>query len=241
MLRNRRSLLILGLASVAITINWTTYVYAVSIDQVVDASLGYFINPLVSVALAVVLLKERLRSAQWSAVAIAAGGVVIIAIGAAAVPIIGLVLAFSFGAYGLLKKIAGVNAIPGLTIETLFLFPLAAGVLAIAEIRGTAAFIIDGPQITLLLLLLGPITAIPLLAYVGGANRLPLATLGIMQYATPTILLILGITFFGEVVTPVEWVGFGFIWTALAVFSVDALRHSKRPNRSDEFEVVDFT
>ncbi|MFY9331626.1 MAG: EamA family transporter RarD [Candidatus Nanopelagicales bacterium] len=237
-LRTRRSLVILGLASIAITINWTTYVYAVSIDQVVDASLGYFINPLVSVALGVVILRERLRRAQWSAVAVAAGGVIIIGLGALAVPYIGLILAFSFGSYGLLKKMAGVNAIPGLTIETLFLFPFAAAVLALAEIQGNAAFIVDGPEISLLLLLLGPITAIPLLAYVGGANRLPLTTLGIMQYATPTILLLLGITVFGESVSAVEWIGFGLIWGALAIFSIDALRHAKRPNIADDLEVT---
>ena len=236
-LKNRRTLGILVLAAIAITVNWTTYVYSVSTDQVVDASLGYFINPLVSVALSVVILKESLRRWQWGAVGIAAGGVVVIAIGAAALPAIGLILAFSFGSYGLLKKMAGVDAISGLTVETMVLFPVAGVVLAVAEVQGSAAFVVDGVGITILLLLLGPITAIPLLAYVGGANRLPLSTLGIMQYATPTILLILGITYFAETVTGLEWIGFALIWAALALFSVDALRHRRRPNRADALEI----
>lgn len=236
-LKNRRTLGILVLAAIAITVNWSTYVYSVSTDQVVDASLGYFINPLVSVALGVVILKESLRRWQWGAVGIATGGVVVIAIGTAAIPAIGLILAFSFGSYGLLKKMAGVDAISGLTVETMVLFPVAAVVLALAELQGSAAFVVDGVGITILLLLLGPITAIPLLAYVGGANRLPLSTLGIMQYATPTILLILGITYFAETVTGLEWIGFGLIWTALAVLSVDALRHRRRPNPADALEI----
>jgi chloramphenicol-sensitive protein RarD len=239
--KSRRAMLLLALAAIAITVNWTTYVYAVSINQVVESSLGYFINPLVSVALGVLILSEKLRTGQWTAVVIATLGVVIIGIGAGTIPYIGLVLAFSFGTYGLVKKMAGVSAIPGLTIETMILFPIAAGVLAFAEIQGSAAFIVDGPGISILLLLLGPITAIPLLAYVGGANRLPLSTLGIMQYLTPTVLFILGITVFGQSVTLVEWIGYSTIWAALALFSFDTIRHSGRPNRSDQLEVTEPT
>lgn len=239
--RSRRGLLLLGLAAIAITVNWTTYVYAVSINQVVESSLGYFINPLVSVALGVLILAERLRIGQWIAVGIATLGVVIIGVGAGSIPVIGLTLAFSFGSYGLLKKMAGISAIPGLTIETMMLFPIAAVILAFAEIQGSAAFVLDGVGISILLILLGPVTAIPLLAYVGGANRLPLSTLGIMQYLTPTVLFILGITVFGQSVTTLEWLGYSTIWAALAVFSFDTIRHSGRTNRSDELEVTEPT
>lgn len=240
-LRSRRSVLLLGVAAIAITVNWTTYVYAVSTDQVVESSLGYFINPLVSVALGVLILRESLRRTQWSAVGIAALGVVVISFGSGATPVIGLVLAFSFGCYGLVKKIAGVDAIPSLTIETALLFPIAAAVLAVAEVNGNAAFVVDGIGISVLLILLGPITAVPLLAYVAGANRLPLSILGIAQYSTPTILFILGITVFAEPVTATEWMGFGLIWLALAVFSIDMVRHSRRPSVLDTLEVAEPT
>lgn len=238
-LRSRRSLVILAIAAVAITVNWTTYVYAVSTDQVVESSLGYFINPLVSVLLAVVILRERLRRAQWTALGLAAIGVVVIAIGTGATPIIGLLLAFSFGTYGLMKKMAGVDAISSLTVETGLLLPFAAAVLAYWEVQGSAS-IVEGPwNISLLLVLLGPVTAIPLLAYVGGANRLPLSTLGILQYSTPTVLLVIGITVFGEPVNATEWCGFAAIWCALAVFTHDMVRHSRRGSRTDSLEVAE--
>lgn len=240
-LRSGKSLGLLALAAIAITVNWTTYVYAVSTNQVVESSLGYFINPLVTVALGVVILREKLRGAQWGAVAVASLGVIIIGIGSGATPLIGLTLAFSFGIYGLVKKIAGVDAIPSLTIETAMLLPIAAAVLAVAEINGDAAFIIDGPGITILLLLLGPITAVPLLAYVAAAHRLPLSTLGITQYLTPTVLFVLGLTVFGESVSLIEWSGFTIIWLALAWFTVDLYRHSRRPTRMDELEVTEPT
>ncbi len=240
-LRSAKSVGLLAIAAIAITVNWTTYVYAVSTDQIVESSLGYFINPLVSVTLGVVILRERLRGAQWGAVALATVGVIIIGIGSGATPLIGLILAFSFGTYGLVKKIAGVDAIPSLTIETAMLFPVAAAVLAVSEINGNAAFIIDGPGITVLLLLLGPITAIPLLAYVAAANRLLLSTLGITQYLTPTVLFILGLTVFGESVSATEWSGFVVIWLALAVFTIDLYQHSRRPARVEELEVTEPT
>ena len=240
-LRSTRSVALLALAAVAITVNWTTYVYAVSTDQVVESSLGYFINPLVSVALGVVILREKLRGAQWGAVSLATLGVIIIGIGSGATPVIGLTLAFSFGTYGLVKKIAGVDAIPSLTIETAMLFPIAAAVLAVAEINGSAAFVIDGLGITALLVLLGPITAVPLLAYVAAANRLPLSTLGITQYLTPTVLFILGLTVFAESVTVTEWSGFIVIWLALLWFTIDLYRHSRRPTRAQELEVTEPT
>lgn len=240
-LRSRRALALLAVASVAIAINWTTYVYSVATAQMVEASLGYYINPLVTVLLGVVVLRERLRMSQSAAIVIAAVGVVVIGVGVGAPPWIGLTLAFTFGAYGLLKKLAGVDAIPSLTVETAVLLPVAAVVLAVGEVNGTAAFVQDGIGISILLLLLGPITAIPLLAYGAAANRLPLTTLGIMQYLTPSILLMLGIVVFGETVSTPEWIGFGLIWLALTMFSLDALRHARSSNRADRLEVVEPT
>ena len=238
-MRTPRQLGLLIGAAVAITINWTTYVYSVSTDQVVEAALGYFINPLVTVALGVVVLRERLRSWQWAAIGIAAVGVIVIGIGEQAAPWLGLVLAFSFGSYGLLKKMAGVNAIPSLTVETAVLLPFAFIVLVVIESAGSVAVVSQGWGMGALLALLGPVTAIPLLAYAAAANRLPLALLGILQYSTPTVIFILGITVFGDTVNTLEWIGFGFIWLALAVFSTDAWRKSRQDNRAVALEVTE--
>ena len=240
-LRDRRSLGLLTLASVAIAINWTTYVYSVSTDQVVEAALGYFINPLVSVAMGVVILRERLRAPQWTAVAVAGVGVLIIGIAEGAAPWIGLILAFSFGSYGLLKKLAGVAAVPGLTVETLVLLPVAGVVLGFFEAQGSAAVLSSGWGLGVLLALLGPVTAIPLMFYASAANRLPLATLGVLQYSTPSVIFILGITVFGDSVNTGEWIGFTLIWVALAIFSTDAIRRSRRPTRVEELEVTEPT
>lgn len=240
-LRNRRSLGLLTLASIAIAINWTTYVYSVATNQVVEAALGYFINPLVSVAMGVIILRERLRSPQWAAVAVAGVGVVTIGLAEGAAPWIGLILAFSFGSYGLLKKLAGVGAVPGLTVETLVLLPVAGVVLGFFEVQGSAAVVDSGWGLGVLLALLGPVTAIPLMFYAAAANRLPLATLGVLQYFTPSVIFILGITVFGDSVNTGEWIGFTLIWVALAIFSTDALRRSGRPSRIDQLEVAEPT
>ena len=240
-LRDRRRLGLLALAGVAIAINWTTYVYSVSTNQVVEAALGYFINPLVTVAMGVVILRERLNRPQWTAVAIAAVGVLVIGIAEGAAPWIGIILALSFGSYGLLKKTAGVDAVPGLTVETLVLLPAAGLVLGYIEVQGSAAVASSGWGLGVLLALLGPITAIPLIMYAAAANRLPLATLGVLQYSTPTVIFILGITVFGDAVNLGEWIGFGLIWTALAVFSTDMIRRSRQPRPSDALEVAEPT
>jgi chloramphenicol-sensitive protein RarD len=240
-LRDRRSLGLLSLASIAIAMNWTTYVYSVATNQVVEAALGYFINPLISVAMGVVILRERLNHPQWTAVSIAGVGVVIIGFAEGAAPWIGLILAFSFGSYGLLKKLAGVGAVPGLTVETLVLLPLAGVALGYFEVQGSAAVANSGWGMGVLLALLGPVTAIPLMWYAAAANRLPLATLGVLQYSTPTVIFILGITVFGDSVNTGEWIGFAMIWIALAVFSTDAIRRSRKPSRVDGLEVAEPT
>lgn len=240
-LRDRRSLTLLAFASIAIAINWTTYVYSVATNQVVEAALGYFINPLISVAMGVFILRERLNKPQWTAVSIAGIGVIIIGFAEGAAPWIGLILAFSFGSYGLLKKLAGVGAVPGLTVETLVLLPVAGVALGYFEMQGSAAVANSGWGMGALLALLGPVTAIPLMWYAAAANRLPLATLGILQYSTPTVIFILGLTVFGDVVNTGEWMGFALIWVALAVFSTDAIRRSRGPSRVDELEVTEPT
>ncbi len=239
-----RSPRLLGLligAAVAISVNWTTYVYSVATDQVVEAALGYFINPLLTVAMGVVVLRERLRPIQWMAIAMAAVGVVIIGIGESAAPWVGLILAFTFACYGLFKKMAGVNALPSLSVETIVLAPFAFLVLVAIESSGSTAIASHGWGMGALLAFLGPVTAIPLLAYAAAANRLPLAFLGILQYITPTAIFLLGITLFQETVNTVEWVGFGLIWIALAVFSANAWRNARRPNEADVLEVAEPT
>ncbi len=243
----RRTLLILLGAAVFISINWLVYVYAVATDQVVQASLGYFINPLISVALGVALLRERLRRMQWIAVGIALVAVAILTISYGALPWISLTLGFSFGLYGLLKKLANVGSTDSLVIETAALAPFALALMGAWEAQGRAAFVLDGWQISVLLILLGPVTALPLLAFGGAATRIPLSTLGVLQYITPILQFVIGVFIFSEAMPASRWLGFVFVWTALVVFSTDAYRNSRRQSRNrkqrllDEIEVTEPT
>jgi chloramphenicol-sensitive protein RarD len=229
---NRRTLLILLGAAVFISINWLVYVYAVATDQVVQASLGYFVNPLISVALGVILLRERLRRMQWVAVGIALVAVAILTFSYGALPWISLTLGFSFGIYGLLKKMANVRSTDSLVIETAALAPFALVLMGFWEVGGQAAFVLDGWQISVLLILLGPVTALPLLAFGGAATRIPLSTLGVLQYITPILQFSIGVFIFGEAMPASRWLGFVFVWTALVVFSTDAYRQSRRASQS---------
>jgi len=236
--RDRRSAGALAAAAVFLAINWGIYVYSVASNQVVEASLGYFINPLVSVALGVLLIKERLRRMQWVAVAIAAVAVLELTWAYGQLPLIGLGLAFSFGTYGLIKKMVGAKALPALTIETGSLLPLALVYLITAELVGSASFATTGWGIGVLLILLGPVTTLPLLAFGAAATRIPLSTLGLMQYFTPSFIFIVGIVFFGEQMTPSRWFGFGLIWVGLVIFSIDALR-AARSGRASAIAVAE--
>ncbi len=236
---DRRTILILLGAAIFISINWVVYVYAVASNQVVQASLGYFINPLISVALGVILLRERLRVPQWIAVGIALVAVAVLTVSYGAVPWISLILGFSFGMYGLLKKLANVGSTESLAIETAALAPFALALMAVWEVDGQAAFVLDGWQISVLLVLLGPITAIPLLAFGGAATRIPLSTLGLLQYITPLVQFALGVFVFQEAMPTSRWVGFIIVWTALVVFSVDAYRHSRRRTDGSRDELID--
>lgn len=224
-----RTIGILAAAIVFLSINWLVYVYAIDVDEVVQASLGYFINPLVTVALGVVFLSERLRRVQWLAIGIACVAVLVLTVSYGGVPWISLVLAFSFAFYGLLKKRAGVDALPALAIETAVFTPFALLYLGVLETRGDAAFLGDGWGISILLILLGPVTALPLLAFGAAAIRIPLSTLGVIQYMTPIAQFLLGVTVFGESMPALRWIGFVLVWIALVVFTVDAWRRSRIP------------
>ena len=238
--RSPKALALLGIAAAFLAVNWGFYVYAVATNQVVEASLGYFINPLVSVALGVLLLRERLRRAQWVAVGIAVLAVGVLAVSYGRLPWISLVLAVSFGVYGLIKKQVGSGSVESLTIETAVLAPLALGVMVAMAALGTASFTGGGVGTASLLVLLGPITAIPLLAFGGAATRIPLSTLGLMQYFTPVLQFLLGVLVFGEAMPPLRWAGFGLVWLSLAVMSIDGLRNARNGRRpSDALEVIE--
>jgi chloramphenicol-sensitive protein RarD len=221
----RRTRWLLAVASVLISVNWGTYIWGVNNHHVVEASLGYFINPLVSVLMGVLVLGERLRRPQWAALCIAAAGVVVLTVEYGHPPWVALVLAFSFGCYGLAKKKANAGAVESLFVETLVLTPVALGYLVFLTATGASTFVRDGGGHAVLLVGTAVITVVPLLCFGGAATRIPLSTLGLMQYLAPTVQFVLGLVVFSEPMTAVRWVGFGLIWLALAVFTAETLRH----------------
>lgn len=224
----RRTWLLLVAASALICVNWGVYVYAVSNSHVVDAALGYFINPLVSVLFGVVIFGERLSRAQVVAVLIAATAVIVMSVTAGTVPVIGLVLAFSFALYGAVKKVVPVDPGVSVGLEAVIAAPFAIGVIAVLAITGGGAVgNYDAGQLVLMVLT-GPITAIPLLCFAAAAQRLPLVTLGLLQYLTPSMQMILGVAVAHEPMPTARWIGFGLIWTALAVFSADTMVRNYR-------------
>ena len=225
---DRRRLARLALAAVVIALNWGVYIYGVTTDRVVETSLGYFMNPLVTVLLGVVVLGERLRRAQWIAVAVAAVAVVVLTVAGGELPWIAIVLACSFGAYGLLKKTAGVGALEGLAVETAVLFPVTVLFVGWLGVSGEGTFGSEGVGHAGLLALSGVITAIPLLMFGAAASRLPLSTLGVLQYLTPTMQFALGIVVFAEPLPLPKLLGFVLVWTALVLFTVDLFRHHRR-------------
>lgn len=227
-LRSRRQVLLLLAASALITVNWGVYIWAATNKDVVEASLGYFINPLLSVVMGVVLLRERLRRLQWVAVGIATAAVVMLTVGYGRLPWIALVLALSFSTYGMCKKLAGVESVPSLAIETAFSFPFAITYLVILSVHGTLTFGHSSISNTLLLAGAGVVTVLPLLAFNAAAIRIPLSVLGLMQYLTPVLQFTLGVIVFGEVLPPARWIGFAIVWVALGVFTADAIRDSRR-------------
>ncbi len=231
--RNSAMMRWITLSTVMIMINWTVYVYGVATGQVVEASLGYFINPLVTILLAVLVLGERLRLAQWIATALGFVAVVILAFDYGRLPWIALSLAFSFGLYGLAKSkmSSQVSALHSYTIETVLLAPVALGMLAWVAASGEVEFARHGWPGATGLALYGVMTAVPLILFGVAAKHLPLSWVGLMQYLTPSIQFILGITYFHEAMPTVRWYGFGLVWLGLAVLSFDMLRRSAK-NRS---------
>lgn len=221
----------LALAAAFLAVNWGVYIYGVTSEQVVETSLGYFINPLVTVLLGVVVLRERLRRAQWAALSVAGAAVLVLAVENGRPPWIALALAGSFGTYGLLKKTAAVGAVEGLAVETAVLLPLALGYLAWLGGSGRSTFLGHGPDHAVLLALTGVVTAAPLLLFGAAATRVPLTTLGLLQYLAPTVQFLLGVLVLGEPMSLPELAGFALVWLALLGFTADLLEHTRRSVR----------
>jgi len=224
----RRAWGYLAFAAVLISVNWGTYIYGVNSDQVVETSLGYFIGPLVTVGMAVVLLGERLRPAQWAALALAGLAVVVLTVDYGRPPWIALTLAFSFATYGLLKKKADVGAAESLAVETSVLVAPALGYLLWLEAAGTGTFGHVSTTHSLLLAGAGLVTVLPLLAFSAAATRIPLSTLGLLQYIGPTLQFGIGVFVYDEPMPPARLAGFVLVWTSLALFTAEAFAHRRR-------------
>jgi chloramphenicol-sensitive protein RarD len=222
-----RGWLLVTAAALLIAVNWGVFIYGVAIDHIVEIALGYYTSPLFSVLLGVLVLRERPRPAQWTAVGIATIAVVVIAVDNGAVPWLGLVLGGSFGLYGLCKKSVPLPSTAGLTAEGMVLAPLAVALLVALQVAGTATLIGYGGAHVVLLALAGPVTAVPLLLYGAAARRIPLTTLGVLLYLTPTLQFLWGVLVIGEAMPAQRWVGFVLVWLALVVFTIDLLRHSR--------------
>jgi len=231
LLRDRRKLLLISGAAVVISVNWGGYIWGVNNGRVVETSLGYFINPLVTVLMGVVVLGERLRRLQWVAMGIAFVAVVVLAIDYGRPPWVALVLAFSFGTYGLLKKQAGVGAVESITLETLVLAPIAMAYVAWLVATSESNFGSHGLGHALLFTTTGIITAIPLMLFGAAAIRVSMVSLGLLQYLAPTIQFALGILVFQEAMPASRWIGFALVWVALVMFTVEALNHRRRQLR----------
>jgi chloramphenicol-sensitive protein RarD len=213
-------------------VNWGIYIWAVTHGHVIEASLGYFINPLVSVLLGVLLLGERLRRVQWTAVALAAAGVLWLTVQHGTPPWIALSLAVSFAFYGLLRRWASVDAVPGLAVENLLLFLPALGWLLLAERHGVAAFGHQPGWQDVLLVLGGALTAIPLIGFAYGAKRIPYTLVGLLQYISPSLQLLCGVLLLGETFSATQALGFGLIWAGLAVYAGDGWQRARRAQRA---------
>jgi len=225
---NRRMMLTYTLAAILLSINWFTYIWAVNAGFVVEASLGYFINPLVNILLGVIFLGEKLRSGQVAAVILAVLGVVYLTVSYGSLPWISLILAFTFGMYGLIKKTAPLESMHGFSLETLVLFLPALGYLIYREATGVGAFVHEGTAVTLLLILAGPVTSIPLLLFGYSARLIPLSMLGFIQYIAPTIQFMLGVFVYAEPFPPARLVGFSIIWLALLIYSLESVSYNRK-------------
>jgi chloramphenicol-sensitive protein RarD len=227
LVRQPRKVGLLALAACVVSVNWFVYIWSVNHGHVIDTSLGYFINPLITVLLGVVLLRERLRRLQWVAVVIGGIAVLVFAVGYGKLPWIALVLACSFGTYGLLKKVAAVQAVESMAIETSLLFIPAVGYLVWLGTQGTLAFGHHNAGNTALLALAGPVTVIPLICFAAAANRLPLSMVGLLQFLAPVLQFMCGVFVQHEAVPPARLAGFLIVWAALVVLSYDAVRAAR--------------
>jgi len=222
----------LALSATLISINWLVYVWSVTHNHVIDTSLGYYINPLVNVLLGVIVLRERLNRAQWTALGLAALAVLYLALLAGRPPWIAGTLAVSFSLYGFVRKIISVEALPGLTTETLLLMPLAVGYLAWCQWAGSGALTTQGAGVAALLLGSGLITAVPLFLFAYGARLLPYSTVGVLQYIAPSLQLLCGVVLFHESFGPARAAGFALIWAALLIYAVDGLWRARSVARA---------
>jgi chloramphenicol-sensitive protein RarD len=239
MVADRRVARLLALAAALITVNWATYIWGVNNGHVVETALGYYINPLVTVLMGVFVLGERLRRAQWVAMLVAALAVVVLTVDYGRLPWVAVVLALTFGSYGLCKKQAGAPAIESITFETTVIGPLALGYVVWLSARGDSTFASHGVGHALLFVTTGIVTAVPLICFGGAAIRVPMVTLGLLQYLTPTLQFLLGILYFHEDMPPGRWIGFVLVWAALALFTFDSVRHQRRGVRvADEVATV---
>ena len=218
-IKDGKLLLLLAASSALLSINWLVYIWAVNSGHVVETSLGYFINPLVNVALGVIFFKERLRTGQWLAIASAAAGVIFLTVQNGSLPWIALTLAASFGAYGALRKVARLDSLEGLTMETALIAPFAAAFLLFTGVSGTSTSVTQSA----LLLGAGAVTAIPLLLFSVGVRSIPMTTLGLLQYIAPTLQFIIGALIYHEPFDATRAIGFGAVWLALAVYTIEGL------------------
>jgi chloramphenicol-sensitive protein RarD len=236
---HRHTLGIYAVAGLLLSVNWGTYVWAVNAGYIVETSLGYFINPLLSVLLGVIILHERLRRPQWIAVGLAAAGVIYLTLAYGSLPWIALTLAFSFGLYGLVKKMAPLGALHGLTLETGLLFAPMLLYLIFAEVRGEGAFLHTDGVSTLLMIGAGIVTVVPLLMFAAAVRLLPLSLMGILQYIAPTLQFLIGVLIFGEAFTPTQFIGFGLVWLAVLIFTTENFLTWRRSATLSQAELAD--
>jgi chloramphenicol-sensitive protein RarD len=231
LLANRRTRYILMIAAVVISVNWGGYIWGVNNGYVVETSLGYFINPLVTVLMGVLVIGERLRALQWVAMGIATVAVVVLTIELGRPPWVALVVAFSFGCYGLAKKKADAGAVESLTLETLVIAPVALGYLLFLGGQGESTFGAAGVGHALLLVSTGLVTAVPLICFGAAATRVSMTTIGLLQYLAPTLQFALGVFFFDEAMPPERLAGYCLVWVALVIFTYEAVTHRRRQLR----------
>ena len=231
-LKNKRAMLLLSTSAVLIAANWGIYIYAVNNHQIVEASLGYYINPIVNITLGVIFLKESLNRMQVWALFFAVAGLVFLTVEIGKLPVVSLLLAVTFGLYGLVRKKANLQSMPGLLIETMVLAPVAIIYLWMGHNSGSGAFLHQGILTSVLLILAGPVTAVPLFLFGIAATRIPLSTMGFIQYFSPTIQLLIGVLVFKEEFTQANLISFSLVWMGLALYSYSLVKQFRNRKRS---------